>query len=371
MVDYVAFPQALLSDDALPVSCIEEYELRSPLLQAFVDDAMLDVIRREKLIPPDAENMMLNNHQQHVRFMGAAFRLRSPALFTRTLPWVYHAYRNHGFSYDYFLRALSCWKAALQKHLHSATVTAITPIYDWILVHHDEWIRLADALDDQHLGSMLSDRQGELLRMLLAGQHRSALDLMQREVRDPEDVLSFYRDMLQPVMYEIGNRWQCGSVSVAEEHMASAIVSRLMAGMPFVTAPCRSRTPDRAIVSTAHQETHELGAWMIADLLHLKQDWDVRYLGADTPVGDVVAMAERIQPSLIAFSVTMVFHIPRIGRFVHELREREALSQTRVLVGGQAFCMVPELWRGTHADAYASDLASALEQSAKWVREAA
>ncbi len=371
MSAFVAFPQALLSEVALPLPCVDEYELRAPLLKAYVDDAMLDLTQKERLIPAGAEDMMLNNHHQHIRFMGAALRLRSPALFSMTIPWVYRAYRNHGFSYDYFARALSVWKQSLQACLQDVSASAILPIYDWILSHHQDWIQLAESGDDHDIVVPLADRQEELLEILLAGQHRSALEIMRREVIAPETVAPFYSGVLQPVLYEIGSRWQSGKVSVAEEHVASAIVARMMASMPFVTAPCRAREPMRAIVSTAQQETHELGAWMISDLLHLKQDWDVQYVGADAPIADLIALAEKTRPALIALSVTMIFHIPRIGRLVDELRRRDTLSQTRILVGGQAFAMVPDLWRATHADAFASDIDAALKQTEKWLRDAA
>ncbi len=367
----VRFPQALLSEVALPVDCIEEYELRGPMLKGFVDDVMMDVIRKDSLIPPGAEVVMRNNHRQHVLFMGAALQLRSPELFLGTIPWVYQTYRKHGFSYHYFACALENWMMAIRTHLTAGSAEAILPVYNWILTHHEDWVRLAEEICESPHADSLSTEQAALLEILLNGQHSAAMDFLQREVTDPDAVAPFYRDMLHPVLYEVGRRWQIGQVTVAEEHMASAIVARMMAGMPFVTAPCRSRTPARAIVSTAQQETHELGAWMISDLLHLKQDWNVHYVGADTPIADLLSMTEKVQPSLIALSVTMVFHLPHIARFVRDLRQNDTFSQTKVLVGGQAFQMVPDLWRATHADAYALTLDAALEQVSVWQRDAA
>lgn len=368
----ITFPQALLSETALPLSCIEEYELRGAILKGCVDDAMMDTIHTSSLIPSGSEAVMRNNHQQHILFVWAAMQLRSPDLFLVTIPWVYQTYRKHGFSYDYFPCVLEKWKEAIRMHMTPTSREAILPIYNWILEHHQDWVQLAERDTERSFCAVgLSADQETLLEMLLEGQHDAAMTFLQQKVTAPDAVAPFYSDMLQPVLYEIGHRWQLGQATVAEEHMASAIVSRMMASMPFVTAPCRSRKPARAIVSTAQQETHELGAWMVSDLLHLKQDWDVTYVGADTPIADLIDITTKVQPALIALSVTMVFHLPQIARFVETLRAQDMFSQTKVLVGGQAFQMVPDLWKTTHADAHAPTLDVALKQVATWKRDAA
>jgi len=76
----------------------------------------------------------------------------------------------------------------------------------------------------------------------------------------------FFVHVVQPAMYAVGARWENGLFSVAQEHLASAMVSRIMTSVSsfgFSSAPHRGK----AVISSAVNEFHEIGAWMIASCL--------------------------------------------------------------------------------------------------------
>ena len=86
-----------------------------------------------------------------------------------------------------------------------------------------------------------SDR---LLKALVEGDERTAADVVVRLRGQGEAALDVIGRVVVPAMATIGERWASGELSVAHEHRASAIVSRLLAGIDQRRAgrPARARS---------------------------------------------------------------------------------------------------------------------------------
>ncbi len=134
------------------------------------------------------------------------------------------------------------------------------------------------------------------------------------------EVPGFYLNVIEPSMYEIGARWERGEISVAQEHLATAISSRVMAAL-YPRFVLGEQTKGRAVVTTVYEEFHELGAWMVADLLAL-DGWEVSYLGAHTPTGDLLDMLLNLKPDLLALSSAMPFNLDRVQESIQTVRGR-------------------------------------------------
>jgi len=139
-----------------------------------------------------------------------------------------------------------------------------------------------------------------------------------------EDALT---DVLAPALAAVGESWEAGEISVAQEHLASGVVR---AHLERLLADSRAAIRGTAVLACAPGERHELGLLMLAVLLRA-DGWQVAYLGADTPVGDAVALAEESGARLLCFSATMV----ESGNGVHEeLAGRRLPERLQVVVGG-------------------------------------
>jgi MerR family transcriptional regulator, light-induced transcriptional regulator len=133
------------------------------------------------------------------------------------------------------------------------------------------------------------------------------------------------RDVLLPYLYDIGQRWAAGEVSVAQEHFVSAFThSRLLS---FARGWDRGLGP-RAVLACAPDEQHTLGLIAFGIALH-QLGWRITYLGADTPVSAIAEAADRVAPRL----TTVAAAIPhRIEPLIPQLRDL-AVGQT-VALGG-------------------------------------
>ena len=105
-----------------------------------------------------------------------------------------------------------------------------------------------------------------------------------------DDVLTY--------LHELGDRWERGEASVAQEHFASAVLRGRLLGLARGWG--RGLGPS-AVLACAPAEQHDLG--LIAFGLALRaRGWRIIYLGADTPLESVVDAARCSEPALVVIS---------------------------------------------------------------------
>jgi excisionase family DNA binding protein len=104
--------------------------------------------------------------------------------------------------------------------------------------------------------------------------------------------------IIGPALGRIGDDWAAGRVSIAQEHRASAICERLIAG--HVSQP-GGRPRGVAVAATPPGERHGLPALMAAACLR-EDHWLVHHLAADLPVAEVTRLAGQVGAGLVVLS---------------------------------------------------------------------
>jgi methanogenic corrinoid protein MtbC1 len=137
--------------------------------------------------------------------------------------------------------------------------------------------------------------------------------------------------VIQAAQDEIGRMWQQNRVTIAQEHMASAIAQLSLAALFERAVPARPLGV-KLVLACVAGEQHDLPARMVADFLEI-EGFDVRYLGADVPHDDLIKLIEAERPDLIGLSVTMSFNVPALRIAVARVR---AVTDRPVFVGGHA-----------------------------------
>jgi MerR family transcriptional regulator, light-induced transcriptional regulator len=98
-----------------------------------------------------------------------------------------------------------------------------------------------------------------------------------------------------PLLRELGERWERGEASVAEEHFASNLIRGRLLG--FARGWDRGSGP-RAVLACAPGERHELG--LIAFGIALReQGWRITFLGAETPTETLALAVAALAPAAV------------------------------------------------------------------------
>ncbi|MBN2658475.1 MAG: cobalamin-dependent protein [Spirochaetales bacterium] len=331
--------------------------LESVNKKIFEDNRMVDLIGGRKNI-----QIMLDNHRNHIAFISIIMKTGNLNLLDQTLPWIYHSYRNQGFSLDYFLTALLYWKETIEEIASEKKrpLDSLKALYDRMIDQDERNRSLSADYESMGSNSELTEDQNEFTELLIAGSQRALFTKTDSYFNEGGDLIGFYRDMLTPAMYQIGVLWENGRISVAEEHLASSIATRILAThYSRVELPDLQPNAPKILVCASTNEYHEIGAWMIANLFE-EQGWDVNYLGANTPVKDVETLLGKFKPALLGLSVTMAFNLDKALELIQRIRANEETQDIKIMLGGNLFINYPELVDYTGADYIAGGFEDAL-----------
>lgn len=145
-----------------------------------------------------------------------------------------------------------------------------------------------------------------------------------------------YQRVIAPAMHEIGELWEKGAITVADEHLATALTNRVLAALrppPPSEAAAGDLLPRRRVMLAAIEgEQHALGLRMVADVLE-DAGCHTIYLGADVPTEALLQALSCLAPDLLALSVTMSELGPRLQEVAGAARR--AHPDIGLLVGGQ------------------------------------
>jgi methanogenic corrinoid protein MtbC1 len=196
------------------------------------------------------------------------------------------------------------------------------------------------------------------MRALLAADEPSARALLNQSLSPESPFIERAQHVLQPAMYRIGQRWQAARWSTAEEHAATAIASRILAGELLRRGP--DRTEDKLIVlACVERNHHQLGLEVVA-LAFKSAGWEVRFLGADVPTSDIVAYAANSQPDVLGLSLSLAAHFRPARDIIARLDDGLGFTRPGVLVGGLAVNDFPQVKERLGCDASAPDASKAV-----------
>lgn len=175
--------------------------------------------------------------------------------------------------------------------------------------------------------------KAQLQARLLAGDEPGSWALLEAALASSHTPSEVLLGLLAPALESIGDRWHDGELTVADEHMASAVAGRLISR---IGARFARRGPKRGsvVVTTPPNEQHAAPVAMAADLLRWA-GFNVIELGADTPA-DALPKVAACRPELLA--VALACTTPASTTSAREViaHLRTALPGTTVLLGGAA-----------------------------------
>jgi DNA-binding transcriptional MerR regulator len=110
---------------------------------------------------------------------------------------------------------------------------------------------------------------------------------------------AFVRRVAAPLVVEVGERWENGALSIADEHLMSATLRGLL-----IALMQRRRAPGHpaVLLGTLGGERHEMGLMLVA-LLALDAGLALSYLGVDLPAAEIVTAARRTGAAIVGISV--------------------------------------------------------------------
>ncbi len=171
-----------------------------------------------------------------------------------------------------------------------------------------------------------------LVQRLLAADQAGSWKVVEAAQAGGMSLGTVYREMIVPALREIGEQWMTGSISVAQEHAASQVTTRLVSRLSAQIAR-RGVSKGTVVVGTPATELHNLPLMIASDLIRL-EGFEVLDLGSNLPAESFADTASRQQRLVaIGISVTAPDQADAIRETVGELRQHVDVP---VFLGGSA-----------------------------------
>lgn len=208
------------------------------------------------------------------------------------------------------------------------------------------------------------------LTAVLAGRQHQAFDVLEAALAAGIPLYTVYVGVVQAALYTIGERWERAEVTIAEEHLATAVVQSnlaILAGRLRELNPVPAEPVHRRVVVTVSPgEQHAVGARILADCLDAA-GWRVEYLPPPVAEAFLLDHLTATRPDVVALSTALPVHLPRLGLTVKAIRSLP--YPPVVALGGSVLAHRPRLAAGFGADVTAVDAAVAVDVLRTAVRD--
>jgi excisionase family DNA binding protein len=138
-------------------------------------------------------------------------------------------------------------------------------------------------------GAIRSEGSAQLVRRMVAGDEAGAWNTVEAALASSLEPADVYHELLVPALRDIGAGWEDGSLSIADEHGATAVAQRIIGrlGPRFAR---RGRKRGAVVLGAPPGDEHGLPSAIVADLLRAAR-FEALDLGANVPAESFVDAA--------------------------------------------------------------------------------
>lgn len=293
--------------------------------------------------------------QFHIEFLAGALQAGSPEAFGDYVRWARRV-----------LEARSIAAAVLRESLgqiESALLARFPPdeqieIRAAFRAGYEACDEAPERAQGQGSGDDWEVPRKLFLQASLRGDRQAAFGLVRELLRGGRSIPEVYARVLEPAQYEAGRLWECNAITVAEEHMATAVTQSVM-GQCYPLLPRSASCRGKMVLTGPQGERHQIGAHMVADVLEA-YGWDVRFLGTNMPHDGILQVVQEHRPDWVGISASTLLSLPQVRQLIEDVRERFGSEAPRIIVGGSAFRFAPRAWQEVGADAVGTSLDQAI-----------
>jgi len=166
-----------------------------------------------------------------------------------------------------------------------------------------------------------SELSGALRQALDAFDEPAAQAILDRLLSDLS-LTAVLRDVVLPYLTELGERWERGTASVAQEHFATNVIRGRLAGL---ARGWGNGHGPRAVLACPPGELHDLALMVFGIVLH-RSGWRIDYLGMDTPLAELTRTVDARHPALVVIAATLPVTLRPLAAQLTALAQRAPLA---------------------------------------------
>lgn len=355
-------PPALNSADKnISLQALEAVERLSDDAVRWVED---EIYRRyAKLMMVRGNKGRFHTHQDlryHLEFLRGALSTGASIFFTDYVRWLSTILETRGVPMQSLDESLELLSRFFNEALDPPLSKCISDVLDRGRHALADGRGSTEPLYSAHRPPDLP-QVATLTKCLIEGDVKGARTLSQTSWESSGDYPEIATRLFQPALYDVGTLWQHNKITVAQEHLATAIVQILLTQI-YLTAALFAKPSGRtALFAGVEGNQHVVGLRMVSDAFELA-GWTVQFLGANTPSDALVHHIGSLKPEIVGLSASMVQQLPALQRLVGTLKTELGTQCPVIMVGGLPTNQQNELWRWLGADAWSPDAKKAVKK---------
>lgn len=173
----------------------------------------------------------------------------------------------------------------------------------------------------------------EFLGHLLKGDRSACSAIAHQYLSQNKSIKDLYEQVFKVALYEVGRLWETNKITVATEHLATAITEGILNEL-FEQIVSGKSYNKKVVVACVEKEQHQVGIKMVADMFEMK-GWESFFLGTGIPTSELVRFIREVQPDLLAISLSVYYNYSYLVKMLETIRAE--FPTLLILLGGQAF----------------------------------
>ena len=170
---------------------------------------------------------------------------------------------------------------------------------------------------------------------LLRGDEQEAGAVLVQAYLSGAALTTLFDETITGAMHQIGELWFKGTITVADEHLATRVVFSALQTLSAVMMPVQP-SGLKAICCGVEGDLHELPVQLARIILEY-EGWEARSLGPNTPLFALSEMVSRQRPQLVCISARSIPDLDRATTEYSQLRKITGKLGVSVVTGGEGF----------------------------------
>jgi len=177
------------------------------------------------------------------------------------------------------------------------------------------------------------DFSAKYLENLLQGNRRNCSAIAKQYLAQNPSFLQLYEEVFKVALYEVGRLWETNQISIASEHIATAITEGIL-NEHFEQIISKTRLNRKVVVACVEDEKHQVGIKMVADTFEM-HGWESFFLGSGISIVELIRYIHEVKPDMLAISLSIYFNFANLVKMLNKLRGE--FPELQIIIGGQAF----------------------------------
>ncbi len=178
----------------------------------------------------------------------------------------------------------------------------------------------------------------DFLKYLLSGNRQKCSAISREYLAQNSSVKDLYENVFKKALYEVGLLWETNKISVATEHLATAITEGILNEL-YAELESEEKQNNKVVLTCVENELHQVGIKMVADVFEM-HGWDSYFLGTGIPTSELVNYIKEVNPNILGISLSIFFNYQNLLRMLTVLTNE--FPDLTIIVGGQAFMHITE-----------------------------